>query len=466
MCVGIQIREKNMTEVQQAKQEKQASKLDLRQDIFATDLTDLQNKLVYIVNETRAIQYDECTGNYLVRYGHVESICSETEAKGHFRTIFMSHCYIKKTMSSNDGMKTVVERVTRDMLNDIFLVAGRVITFNSRLDFYNAIPKWDGIPRVDTFMKDLFECDASPNFFRLFLTSVLGKIKDPKNSYVPFFFDFIGNKGVGKSYLCPLLFGEDMVQILQPCSRAEDIYTQVYQFGSVIAIDDELKISGPKAQRKMHAWTADDLKAFVTCTRDTFSRKGMQLETHPRAFVFVRTSNEAKTTTEPDERRQIIFESKLPALECRLFNYGPEYYEQVLAEAKDYYEKHGMYKLTPEDWAEISIQQCMYANTETPEYIVVEEFIRVCKNRIELQNGTNKLFCWCGKYIATWNDFYEWQVNEKNVKPDNVIKGNSFWLKIQSVSQTTRMCSVKQNAYMMGNKNKTVFCYINALTEA
>lgn len=443
-----------MAEQEQEKQAKQENKIDLSKDIYVRDIVDLQQKLVYIVKETGAIQYDECTGNYLVKYGRVCSICNEREAQAHFRTMFLSHCYIKKTEANGDSMKQVTEKVSRDMLNDVFMVVGKVITFNSRIDFYNAIPKWDGKPRMDTFMKDLYDCDANPKFFWLFVTSVLGKIKDPKNTYVPFFFDFVGNKGVGKSYLCPTLFGEDLVQILQPCSRPEDVYTQIYQFGAVIGIDDELKITGEKAQRKLHSWTHDELKAFVTCTKDTFSRKGMQLETHPRAFVFVRTSNEVRISTEPDERRQIIFESQLPALECRLFDYEPSYYEQVLAEAKEYLEANGVYKLTDDDWEQVREQQTMYLNTESVRYRLVEKFIETQINRIHLHSPELTLRSNCGYYYFTWNDFFDYWTKELHRSEDSIIQGGLFWKLVDSYRLKTKKV-IRDTMYEKGKKNKT-----------
>lgn len=435
---------------------------DISKDLYVRDIVDLQQKLVYIVKQTGAIQYDECTGNYLVKYGRVQSICNEREAQAHFRTMFLSHCYIRKTESNGDGMKQITEKVSRDMLNDVFMVVGKVITFNSRIEFYNSIPKWDGVERVSSFMKEMYDCDANPAFFWLFVTSVLGKIKDPKGTYVPFFFDFVGNKGVGKSHLCTMLFGEDLVQLLQPCSRPEDIYTQVYQFGAVIAIDDEMKITGEKAQRKLHSWTHDELKAFVTCTKDTFSRKGMQLEAHPRAFVFVRTSNEVHVSTEPDERRQIIFESKLPALECRLFTKEPEYYEQVLAEAKAYIEEHGIYKLETSDWSSVMEQQGMYLQTETVRYKVIEDFINTQINRIKIHSPELKLQVHRGSglYCFSWNDFYVYWTKELNRNADSILTGNQFWKLVDSYVLKTKNVT-RSFVYQGSSKNKTNIGIIN-----
>lgn len=448
-----------MAEIDKTQQVKQENKIDLSKDIYVKDIVDLQQKLVYIVKETGAIQYDECTGNYLVQYGHLKSICNEKEAQAHFRTMFLSHCYIKKTEANGDNMKQVTEKVSRDMLNDVFMVVGKVITFNSRIEFYDSIPAWDGVKRMDTFMKDLYDCDANPKFWWLFVTSVLGKIKDPKGTYVPFFFDFVGNKGVGKSYLCPTLFGEDLVQILQPCSRPEDVYTQIYQFGAVIGIDDELKITGEKAQRKLHSWTHDELKAFVTCTKDTFSRKGMQLETHPRAFVFVRTSNEVRISTEPDERRQIIFESNLPALECRLFDHDQNFYDQVLAEAKEYLEKNGVYKLDETDWEYVREQQSLYLNTESTRYRVVENFINLQINRIKLHSPELTLKRGCDYYYFTWNDFFDYWTKELHRSEDSVLGGTLFWKLVDSYRLKTHNI-MRDTIYERGRKNKIAIAQI------
>ena len=43
-------------------------------------------------------------------------------------------------------------------------------TYNSRKEMYEAIPEWDGTPRISSFLHDYFMCNANPNFFLLLIS--------------------------------------------------------------------------------------------------------------------------------------------------------------------------------------------------------------------------------------------------------------------------------------------------------
>ena len=48
--------------------------------------------------------------------------------------------------------------------------------------------------------KEYIYARTNPSFFWLYMTAIIGKIKEPSKCYVPYFFDFVGHKGLEKLY--------------------------------------------------------------------------------------------------------------------------------------------------------------------------------------------------------------------------------------------------------------------------
>ena len=209
------------------------------------------------------------------------------------------------------------------------------------------------------------------------MTSVIGKIKEPGKCYVPYFFDFVGNKGIGKTVFSKRLLGKYAKEVRMQGSRKDDLLVEIYGSNLVIAIDDENTWVSNDGKDK-NKFTYDEFKSFITTSVDTFSRKFAQPESHERSFVLVRTSNSVKQVWSTDERRQIIFESPLKEKECYIWkdNLDDNFFLQMLAEAKEYYEKNGLYKLDKEDDVAIKKQNLAYYNSETIEFLELLNFIK------------------------------------------------------------------------------------------
>lgn len=419
------------------------------EDILAKDLADLRKKLIDIMAEQRYFQCDVCTGNYKVTCDDTDIVCPPEQAFDYFMIYFGDKCFVAREKKT--------DKVRKDELKAVFNTLGEMVTYNSRLEKYNAIPEWDGIPRIDSFMKLVFNCDANPNFFRLYLTAIIGKMKEPEKCYVPYFFDFVGKKGVGKSHLHTFLVGVDHVTYLEPTSRVDDVCTQAYSNNSIVAVDDECVLTGGGAN-KFIAWSEDKLKAFVTRQFDVFSRKFMQPERRVRSFVFVRTSNEVKSSTDPDERRQIIFESRLPAKECRLWNYGSREFVQLMAEAKDYYEKHGIYKLTKADWAAVEQQQAEYFNDETTHYVIVRKFLEKQIALVNNNPGQLKLARLDGDYIIQWKDFDEYRRDD--LRWNETINGRYFWKMMRGLEAKGMPIRITERRHKLFNNNYSTYAII------
>lgn len=427
--------------------------------IISKDFACMRRQLISLMQEKRYFQCDICTGNYKINCDTTNIVCPPEKAFDFFTVYFGDKCFVRQITESDDGaIKAKNTRLRRDELRSIFNTIGEIVTYNSRLDEYHAIPKWDGVPRIDTFMRDVFQCSANPNLFRLYLTSIIAMMADPEKAYVPYFFDFVGRKGVGKTYLHTMLMGESHVLLIEPTSRPEDVCAQIYSRNTVIAIDDECVMTGGGTDKRF-GWTEDKLKSFVTRSFDVFSRKFMQPETRRRSFVFVRTSNSVKSSTDPDERRQIIFESGLPAKTTRLFDYGKENYTQLLAEAKEYYVKHGIYRLTPSDWEDITRQQAEYFNDETTYFVAVRKFVEHMANQAKVAPHLCKLNKLKGLRIIQWRDWEEYRVNELSDMRQS-ISGTLFWKIMRGLEAKGAPIRISDERYGFKDGNRAMFAYL------
>lgn len=399
--------------------------------ILGKDLFDLAIRVLDYINKSRLIAYDICTGNYLCKLRLVhEEVLNQPDMYNYFRLYFKDKV---RYISKNDEGKTILKPVSELDIKNIFELISKQCTYNSRIGVYNAIPEWDGVPRIKTFLKLYMDCDANPNFFLLLMTGLVGKLKEPEKCYVPFFFDVCGNKGVGKSLLFQRLMGKQYVTTIVPSQREDDVCTNIYSKGALIALDDECLLTQGKG---FSVWSEDKLKSFVTLSEDVFARKFQNVEYHPRGFILCRTSNFVKSATDADERRQIIFESHLAPRDCRIKpnQLSDKYFEQMRAEAKAYYEKNGLYQLTAEDWAVIEKQQADYIDDENIYIDQVKQFIGEVCNNIKLKNKQYYVEAQ-GNYLITWTLYSDWYTSKSTLnKP---MSGAMFWKNIRALGQKT-----------------------------
>lgn len=326
------------------------------------DMADLLTELVDIVRKNNFFAQDIITGNIRTNLvDGTETLVSERQAKTVFSTRFPERMRIKEIKYNNAGDEIVSwKRITDKQAEVLFLGMLQHCKYNSRKEMLDALPEWDGEERINTFMAKYYKCYTNPHFFLKFMTAIIGKMDDPEKNYVPYWFDFVGAKGVGKTYFFERLLGRNYI-ILHPKSRADDMLVEAYTANALAGVDDENKLSGTRANQMNY----DELKEFTTIHYDTFSRKFCEPETHPRGFVFARTSNKVKNVVSVTERRQIIFESHNKINECLIADLPDEFFRQMKAEAYEYYKKNGMYHLTAQEKQEILDTNMMYADSST-----------------------------------------------------------------------------------------------------
>ena len=409
-----------------ARDEKETKKEGIP-SFYGEDMPELQSALIEHIKENNLFSYDESTGIYT---------CNIDQYKGRILSqaqfVDLMHLYFAKKLwyvnRDSFGIKSGYRELSNADRTILFKTIAPMISFNSRKLIYDNIPKWDGIERINDFMKNYYDCDANPNFTWLLLTAIVGKLKEPDQCYVPYFFDFVGNKGVGKTLLPQRLVG-DMYAMIQYGRSYDDIFVNLYNANAVIAIDDECTMVGVGYNKLSY----DQFKQFVTAKVDRFSRKNAQPESHPRSFIIVRTSNDTKTGYALDERRQIIFESKLPKNGCKIrYEDVPDsFFQQLLAEAKVYYERFGVYKLNEADWDCVEQQLADSFNCEDPIYLEILGYVQWCITKAK-SNPIDNGGCFYpkgGKYYVNWNSYAKYCEN-KMTKP---IGSRIFWNEICAI---------------------------------
>ena len=395
--------------------------------VGAGSIAELTEQLINLCQNNNLFARDTITGLYRTIFAR-RPLIPEHQAETIFETHFCDKLTIKTIGWDTDKAtgETIKKTKYRDIkpkeLQLLWKNIGLYSTFNSRKEFFDSIPEWDGEPRIATFMKKYFNCDTNPNFFLLLMTSIVAKFS-PRNDYCPYFFDIVSkSKGIGKSFLCRRLIPSKYVGFLTMQTRSkDDFYVNAYDGNNVLVVDDECTWVGKGAGKI----DMEQFKTLVTNPEDKFSRKFQDPELHDRSFIIVRTCNDVNQVYATNERRQIIFECHLPEQECRIReeDLPDSFFEQMLAEAKVYYMAHGIYKLTESDKIEVKESNLNNYNWETPDNYVILDYIQAVRDE------PNKWGC---KTVAKkfhdrkWGDYKHYceYCDERRKKP---LLSRAFW---------------------------------------
>jgi predicted P-loop ATPase len=429
---------------------RQTSGIKVIEKFIGDDYVDISLQLKNYLKENDMAGFDEATGLGFVKVGNSNyNNLTLKQMKTKLSLYFGDKIFLKVSEASGRIKLTKVPTADRD---PIFEEVIENIRYNSREQIYQDIPKWDGIERIKYFMKNYFLCDTNPNLFWLFMTSLVGMIKNPYEVYCPYFFDFVSEaKGVGKTLLLKKISNGWFV-FMSKGRSIDDLYVNAYSQNALIAIDDECFISDPDNGKGV---SYDFWKQFVTADKDVFSRKNMQPEMHRRSFIVCRTSNKVKTGYATDERRQIIFESTLGKEDCRILDLPNTFFAQLLAEAKVYFEKNGVYKLTDEDRRSIELQQLRYFNSEKNSYIDIKEYVDWA--RVKAQSGyqddkardcllkSDKITTGVGINWRTYRNYCMYCGKPMS----QVWTSMTFWNCISAIAAKTGACSKQQMQPLM-----------------
>jgi hypothetical protein len=399
-------------------------------------VAELSMKVLEICKTNKLFERDIITGLFRTVFSKKPLISAE-RAEMLFNLHFCDRLAIKTTSYKTD--KTTGETIKninyRTIKNTELKLMWQAIstysTFNSRKEFYDNIPEWDGEERIKTFMKKYFECDTNPNFFLLLMTCLVAKFS-PRNDYCPYFFDIVAKtKGIGKSLLCRRLLGGKYCGFLNfAVGRRDDFFVNAYDGNNAIVVDDECTwVSNSKTNGKI---TTDEMKTLVSTPVDKFSRKMQQPEEHDRSFIIMRTSNDVNQVYATNERRQIIFECYLKEQECRILDLPDEFFQQMLAEAKDYYRKHhGVYQLTDNDKLEVKTANLDNYNWETKENFAILGYVKAVRAEPDKWGALPSAQKFRGWNWGSYQKYTEWC--DANHKP--CLQSRAFWRSVEALAE-------------------------------
>lgn len=403
--------------------------------VGAGSIAELTSQLVNLCQSHTLFVRDTVTGLYKSVFAR-KPLIQENQAKTIFETHFWDKLAIKTvSWGADKDTDEIVKKVKyREIkpkeLDLLWRNIGLYSTFNSRKEFYDAIPEWDGTPRIATFMKDYFECDTNPNFFLLLMTSIIAKFS-PRNDYCPYFFDIVSkSKGIGKSFLPRRLIPRKYVGFLTMQTRnRDDFYVNAYDGNNVIVVDDECTWVGKGAG----TLNMDQFKTLVTNPQDKFSRKFQNPELHDRSFIIIRTCNDVNQVYSTNERRQIIFECHLKEQECRIKeeDLPDEFFEQMLAEAKAYYVKNGIYKLTDDDRIEVKENNLNNYNWETRENFAILGYIKAVRQDPEKYGAKLAARKFHNSLWGGYQEYTEWCDEHRKV----CLQSRAFWRSVEALAE-------------------------------
>lgn len=191
---------------------------------------------------------------------------------------------------------------------------------------------WDGIERGKSFFIDLVGSDENlyiQEVTKRWLTGLIARVYNPacKFEIVPV---LDGKQGIGKSTATRLLVGDDLfTDSLDSLGEKKDDYLQIR--GNLIIELGELS--------SMNKTKIEKVKNFISATHDNIREPYARYTTKwARTCVFIGTSNDSSYLKDGTGNRRFF------PIPCRnepkldMFTVDDEYFLQVLAEAKVWYE--------------------------------------------------------------------------------------------------------------------------------
>lgn len=195
----------------------------------------------------------------------------------------------------NGGFKPI----GRELIRDIVLLVADENPFDSATEWLSRL-KWDGVPRIKTFLSDYFNAEKNEytEAVSLYLwTALAGRVLKPgiKADMVPI---LVGDQGCGKStgvaalspspdYFCEVSFAE----------KDDDLARKMR--GRLVGEIGEL--------RGLHSKELETIKAFITRTHENWIPKYREFATQfPRRLVFVGTTNQDEFLSDDTGNRRFL----------------------------------------------------------------------------------------------------------------------------------------------------------------
>lgn len=303
--------------------------------------------------------------------------------------------------------------------------------------------KWDGVERIDNFLKDILKCDCSEGYMESYYREVsrmifyggIARLYTPgvKFDYMPI---LIGEQGVGKSTIIDwLALNTQYYKEVTTIEGKDGI--ECLEGGWICEFSELLAMTRQKDVQAM--------KAFVTRTADKYRKPyDKYVSTIPRSCIFIGTTNDSEFLTDTTGNRRY-----LPVEVCvqrgEMFEnqeYIRDYILSCWREALHKMQnKDNFYLSIPNEYMNIVASMQERRVIEDPKLFELEEFLsnmnigdKVCSRMIWaeaykgiVKDATRGDFKTIGGYM---NKFKNWKRYETCVTFEKYGK-QKYWMRVE-----------------------------------
>lgn len=203
--------------------------------------------------------------------------------KGQWRAI-RDYDYVALREHLEDGF-TGFEPIGRELMRDAVLLIAENNKFDSAIEWINRL-QWDGVPRVENFLRDYFGSEDSPYTRAVSLymwTAMAGRVLVPgiKADMVPI---LVGAQGIQKSSsIAALVPAPELFVEISFAEKEDDLARRMR--GRLVAEIAEL--------RGLNSRDLEGIKTFTARTHENWVPKFKEFATnYPRRLIFIGTTNQ------------------------------------------------------------------------------------------------------------------------------------------------------------------------------
>ena len=207
-------------------------------------------------------------------------------------------------------------------------------SFHPIRDFFNNLPKWDGIARAETVFIDALDVEDSEYARKVSLHWLLGGVARIFNPGCKFDYTLVtkGKQGIGKStILGRLAVNRDWFNDSLDSFEGKDALEQLQ--GSWIIEIGEMQATKKSDNEK--------IKSFISRQVDEFRKAyGHRKESYPRQCIFSATTNSEEFLKDRTGGRRfliLVSEAKTYTIKKRMEKFTPDYILQIWAEVYHIY---------------------------------------------------------------------------------------------------------------------------------
>lgn len=199
---------------------------------------------------------------------------------------------IKPGWTDNDDaqLKTTIARTYKGLysptkMHDALLSAASKRAFHPVRDYFNTLPPWDGIPRLDTLLVDTLGAEDTPYTHETTRKTLIAAVRRTFHPGTKFdtVLTLVGPQGIGKSTIFAKLAGQWFSDSLAITDMKDKTGAEKLAGNLIVEISE---LAG------MRKTEAEPVKSFISRTEDKYRPAyGRTVEIYPRQCVIVGTTN-------------------------------------------------------------------------------------------------------------------------------------------------------------------------------